>query len=121
MIHFCSGLKQFMAPGNCISNRIAIEIAYAEAKQQWLIPAQVAPGTTIRQAIESCGILQQCLTINLAKNKVGIFGKIMPLETQVQAGDRIEIYRPLAIEPKMARRLRTGQSNPKTVHIVPAS
>ena len=44
--------------------------------------------------------------INLNENKVGIFSKQRELQDVVQAGDRIEIYRPLLIDPKAARRLR---------------
>ncbi|SMN11040.1 UPF0125 protein yfjF [uncultured Candidatus Thioglobus sp.] len=85
---------------------IPIEVAYADAKKNWLISLLVEPGCTVEQGIEFSGILVQCPTIDLAINKVGVFSKIVDLDTLVTAGDRIEIYRPLIIEPKHARRLR---------------
>jgi len=83
-----------------------IEVAYASPEQSWLIPLSVEEGSTIKQAIVSSGILEQCPEINLEINKVGIFSKIIALDTLLRAGDRIEIYRPLILDPKEARRLR---------------
>lgn len=88
------------------STTMPIEIAYATPKKNWLIALDVEAGTTIKEAIISSGILNQCPTIDLQKNKVGLFSKIVDLDTLVKAGDRIEIYRPLILDPKQARRLR---------------
>jgi putative ubiquitin-RnfH superfamily antitoxin RatB of RatAB toxin-antitoxin module len=85
---------------------ISIEVAYASANQSWLIPVEVEEGTTVQQAIASSGIMEQCPDINLQTNKVGLFSKIIELDVPVRAGDRIEIYRPLVLDPKEARRLR---------------
>ncbi|QOJ24114.1 MAG: RnfH family protein [Gammaproteobacteria bacterium] len=83
-----------------------VEIAYALPQVQVLQKLDVPPGCTVEQAIRSCGILQQFPEIDLAKNKLGIFGKITQLQVVLQPHDRIEIYRPLIIDPKEARRLR---------------
>lgn len=85
---------------------IQIEVAYATPAQSWLIPLSIEQGSTIQQAIVSSGILEQCPEINLEINKVGIFSNIAMLDTFLRAGDRVEIYRPLILEPKQARRLR---------------
>lgn len=85
---------------------IPIEVAYASSVQSWLIPISVEEGSTIKQAIAISGILEQCPEINLEINKIGIFGNIATLDTLLRAGDRIEIYRPLILDPKEARRLR---------------
>jgi len=95
-----------MAVGNDTSNLMPIEVAYASDDQSWLIPFEVEEGTTVQQAITSSGILEQCPDINLQTNKVGLFSKIIELGVPVRAGDRIEIYRPLILDPKEARRLR---------------
>ena len=91
-------------------NYIPIEVAYADAKKNWLISLLVEPSCTVRQGIEFSGVLAQCPVIDLAINKVGIFSRIVHLDTLVKAGDRIEIYRPLIIEPKHARRLRAEKN-----------
>lgn len=83
-----------------------IEVVYARPEQAHMIPMQVNPGTTIRQAIEISGLLQQCPDIDLACNKVGIFSKLKNLDTVLSDGDRVEIYRELRADPKEARRKR---------------
>ena len=102
-----------MAVDSDTSNLIPIEVAYASADQSWLVPFDVEEGTTVQQAISRSGILKQCPEIDLEKNKVGIFSKIAALDVQVRAGDRIEIYRPLILDPKEARRLRAEKAKQK--------
>ena len=88
---------------------IKVEVAYARADQQVLLEVQVAAGATVREAIEASGVLARFPEIDLARNKVGVFGKIMPFDTRLRAGDRIEIYRPLIGDPKEIRRLRAAE------------
>ena len=57
-------------------------------------------------AIKKSSILLYFPEINLSKNKVGIYGKLVELDHIVKNNDRIEIYRPLSIDPKKARRVR---------------
>lgn len=102
-----------MVSDNVLPKIIPIEVAYASANQSWLIPFEVEEGTTVQQAIASSGILEQCLEINLQTNKVGLFSKIIELDVLVRAGDRIEIYRPLILDPKEARRLRAEKAKQK--------
>ncbi|MEE8233841.1 MAG: RnfH family protein [Gammaproteobacteria bacterium] len=102
-----------MATDNAIPISFPIEVAYASSQQSWLIPFNVEEGTTIQQAIEISGILERCPEIDLETNKVGIFSKIVALDVLIRAGDRIEIYRPLIIDPKQARRLRAEKEKQK--------
>jgi putative ubiquitin-RnfH superfamily antitoxin RatB of RatAB toxin-antitoxin module len=44
--------------------------------------------------------------IDLSKQKVGIFGKLAKLDTVVQEGDRVEIYRQITADPNMVKRRR---------------
>lgn len=83
-----------------------IEVAYALPHVQILQKLDVPPGCTVEQAIRRCGILQQFPEIDLAKNKLGIFGKFTQPQAVLQPHDRVEIYRALIIDPKEARRLR---------------
>ncbi len=86
-----------------------ISVSYAHpAKPAWM-RLDVDEGCTLRAAIERSGILARYEDIDLERNKVGIFGKIKPLETVLAEGDRVEIYQPIVIDPKTApRRKRTG-------------
>jgi putative ubiquitin-RnfH superfamily antitoxin RatB of RatAB toxin-antitoxin module len=89
-----------------MANLYEIEVAYAGTTQQKVIKLQVEPGCTVLAAIKQSGILEQFAEIDLAQNPVGVFSKKVSLEKLVAAGDRIEIYRPLLIDPMQARRIR---------------
>ena len=81
-----------------------IGIAYATpAKQVWL-NIEVPDGATVRDAIDKSGILKQFPEIDLEAQKVGVFGKVTPLDTVLEEGSRVEIYRPITCDPKTVRR-----------------
>ncbi len=87
-----------------------ISLVYLSETQQILHQLQVNAPCSVRLAIEQSGILRECSEINLAVNKVGVFGRRTSLESLVQEGDRVEIYRPLKIDPKEIRRLRAKKA-----------
>lgn len=72
----------------------------------FLVTCDVHPGTSIEAVIQQSGVLEQYPMIDLQTWKVGIYSQKKPLDTIVQAGDRVEIYRPLARDPKTIRRER---------------
>lgn len=84
-----------------------VEVAYALPDMQILKKITVMEGCTVNEAILISQILDQFPEIDLAKHKVGIFGKFAQHDTPLQPNDRIEIYRALIIDPKDARRQRT--------------
>ena len=92
-----------------MADEITVEIAYALPQEQVVLPLAVAPGTTIQQAIEQSGILSRFPDIELAKNKVGIFGKLGKLDTALREHDRVEIYRSLIADPKEVRKKRAEE------------
>jgi putative ubiquitin-RnfH superfamily antitoxin RatB of RatAB toxin-antitoxin module len=83
-----------------------VEIAYASPGDQLIIPLEIETAVTAEQAIRRSGILQRFPEIDLNINKIGIFGKLVPLDQPLQAGDRVEIYRKLTADPKLARQQR---------------
>lgn len=87
-------------------NLINIEVVYADDKDQAVIAMQTELNIQVLEAIQRSGILKQFPQINLSLNKIGIFSKIVSLDTILNDGDRIEIYRPLKIDPKQARKHR---------------
>jgi len=95
--------------GQVAGSHFAVEVAYALPEQQVIIPLEVAPGTTIREAIQRSGILERFPEIDLEKNKVGIFGRLTKLESELRPQDRVEIYRPLIADPKAVRKQRAAQ------------
>jgi putative ubiquitin-RnfH superfamily antitoxin RatB of RatAB toxin-antitoxin module len=96
-----------------MKKRINIEVAYALLDQQWLLAVEVEEGSTIEAAILQSGILQQAPAINLRRQTVGVFSKRKQLSDVVEDGDRIEIYRPLVIDPKEARRAKAKKARVK--------
>jgi len=89
-----------------MSEKIMIEVAYALPSVQVLLKQTVPAEATIAEAIAASGILEKYPEIDLAKNKVGIFGKLTKTDASLRDKDRIEIYRPLIADPKEVRRQR---------------
>jgi hypothetical protein len=87
---------------------IQVEVAYAREHAQALLPVQGEIGMTVADAIERSGIQARFPEIDLAVNKVGIFGKVTKLDQVLASGDRVEIYPPLIADPKQARKQRAG-------------
>ncbi len=83
-----------------------VEVVYALINQAHIIPLRVTPDCTIRQAIDQSDIMKNYPDIDLSINRVGVFNKLRDLDDILEEGDRIEIYRPLQVDPKEARRRR---------------
>jgi len=86
--------------------QLRIEVAYALREEQVLVSLEVEEGATVLQAIESSRILARFPEIELVSERVGVFGKVVALNTPLRDGDRVEIYRRLEADPKEARRRR---------------
>ena len=89
---------------------VEIEIVYGKTGSAQVFRQKVPDRTTLRQAIEQSGILEMYPEIDLNENKVGIFSKKGELCDPVRDGDRIEIYLPLQVDPKEARRRRARKA-----------
>lgn len=92
---------------------IPVEVAYATPRKQLIVALQVPPGTTAHEAIAMSNIADEFPAINLSEDPVGIFSKTLdgksrptPRDYVLQSHDRVEIYRPLTLDPKQARRQR---------------
>lgn len=88
---------------------IQVEVAYATPEKQLIVNAKVLPNATIEEAVRASGMLEQFPEIELTSAKVGVFGRLATLQTRLTAGDRVEIYRPLLIDPKLARKQRVAK------------
>jgi uncharacterized protein len=93
-----------------MSGLLSIEVCYALPDGQTLIPVELPEGATAQQALDASGILQRYPQIDLARQKVGVFGKLKPLDTVLADHDRVEIYRPLIVDPKAARQRRVEKT-----------
>ncbi len=88
---------------------IDVEVVYALPAQQPLLRVQLDEGATVEEAIRASGVLAAFPEIDLARNKVGIFSKLVKLDEKVRDRDRVEIYRPLIADPKEVRRKRAEE------------
>ena len=89
--------------------QITVEVVFARPDEQVLEQLRVPVDSTVEAVIRSSGILKRFPEIDLATNKVGIFGKATKLSAGLHEGDRIEIYRPLIADPKEARKKRAAE------------
>jgi hypothetical protein len=88
-----------------------VGIAYSEPAGQVWLNLDVPEDVTVRDAIERSGILRQFPHIDLTTQKVGIFGKVVKLDSPLRAGDRIEIYRPITCDPQTVPRRDAGEDD----------
>lgn len=79
---------------------IRVEVVYATAESVNSVTVQLPPGATVRDALDASGMT--------AGGAVGVFGKVVGAQTRLKDGDRVEIYRPLAADPKEQRRRRAA-------------
>ncbi len=87
---------------------IPVEVAYARPDEQIIVALDVEPGTTVEEAIKASGILARFPEIDLKSNKVGVFGKLTKLASELRPKDRVEIYRALIADPKEVRKQRAA-------------
>ncbi|MDX1604613.1 MAG: RnfH family protein [Candidatus Competibacterales bacterium] len=88
-----------------------VEVAYARPDRQWLITIELPPGSTAAQALAHSGLLETLPEIDPVSAPLGLFGRRCAPDTVLQPGDRVEVYRPLQIDPKQARRRRARARN----------
>lgn len=99
-----------------MTNKISIEVAYALPKQQKIVEVEVEEGTLAIDAAKAANIDRffEGLELDIDTLKMGIFGKaIKPKSHIMQAGERIEIYRPLLADPKASRKARADKAKAK--------
>ncbi|MGH8398611.1 MAG: RnfH family protein [Gammaproteobacteria bacterium] len=83
-----------------------IEIVYARPDAQRLVSLCLEAGASVRDAVVCSGLLREFSEIDITRNKIGIFGRLVSPDTLLRDGDRVEIYRALLKDPKDARRER---------------
>ncbi|MBW7981984.1 RnfH family protein [Enterobacillus tribolii] len=89
---------------------ISVEVVYALPERQYLRKVTLPEGANVEQAIVSSGLLELRTDIDLSRNKVGIFSRAVKLSDILRDGDRVEIYRPLLVDPKELRRQRAERT-----------
>lgn len=88
--------------------KLRVEVIYALPDAQHVLSARLAPGATVGDALEACGICALHPEIDPARQALGIFGRRAKLNQRLRQDDRVEIYRALIADPKSARRQRAA-------------
>ena len=93
--------------------QITVEVAYALAHKQKIIPVKVAAGTSARDVVSQSGIARDFPEVDVETADLGLFGKAIKDDYQPEPGERLEIYRPLKADPKDARKARAAKAKEK--------
>ena len=92
-----------------MSELISVEVVYPLPQKQEIFMVKLPLGATVREAIESSGVLAKYPEIDLAKSKLGVFAKLAKPDSVLRDRDRVEIYRPLIADPKEVRKQRAAE------------
>ena len=94
---------------------IQVTIAYSPTARNVVeIAMFMAPNSTLLAALQASGLLERYPEINQEETQLGIWGRKASLDQLLQAHDRIEIYRHLTVDPKVARRERFAKQGART-------
>jgi putative ubiquitin-RnfH superfamily antitoxin RatB of RatAB toxin-antitoxin module len=86
---------------------IAVELAWSAAPQQWQRQhLQLPAGSTALAALRASGLADRLGADVLDSLTLALWGRAIPPETVLRDLDRLELLRPLQVDPKEARRLR---------------
>ena len=88
---------------------ISVEVCYARADVQAVAALKLAPGTTAGDAVKQSGLARRFPELD-GTQPLGIYGRRVADDHVLQDGDRVEIYRPLTVDPKEARRRRAEKN-----------
>ena len=90
--------------------QIGVEVVYALPQRQEIFSLRLPSGATVKEAIVASGVLTKYPDIDLAKNKLGVFARLVKPDTVLRDRDRVEIYRPLIADPKEVRKQRAAKA-----------
>ena len=88
--------------------QVTVDVVFARPERQILRCVQLPAGSTVEDALAASGLAEEA-----RPGGVGIHGKAVPAKTVVRDGDRVEIYRPLHVDPKDLRRARAARTRAK--------
>lgn len=92
------------------SELLRIRVIYALPDHQATVDLQLPAGTSLTEAVTRSGLLQKFPEAAARPLACAIFGRAVPLTYELRDGDRIEILRPLLVDPKQSRR-ETAERN----------
>ena len=96
------------------SGLVEIEVACAWPEKQLLRLLQVPVGTTARQALRLSGLAEEFTGLDIETAPLGVFGRVVADSYAPSAGERVEVYRPLRLDPREARKKRAQVGSTST-------
>ena len=87
-----------------MTGQINVEVVAGLSDRQLLLEVAVDDGATVQAAVEASRILKRLPEIKTDEIRYGVWGKVVEPGHRLKAGDRVEIYRPLKMDPREARR-----------------
>lgn len=108
-------MRSLRAPAKCMAEAelISVAVVYALPDRQTIVNVRVPSDATVEDAVRASGLLEQFTEI-ARPPKCAIYGRAVDLAVRLRAGDRVEILRPLAIDPKEGRRRAAAQGRLRT-------
>ena len=85
---------------------LRIEVVYALPAGEDAVTLKLPSGATATDAVRASGMLARHPEIDLGRQKIGIYGRVVAAAAPLSDGDRVEVYRALVLGPKEARRRR---------------
>ena len=87
-----------------MTDSIRVEVVFATPERQELVALHLRPGATVAEAIGESGLQKLFAEVDFDELQVGIWGRVADRSAELSDGDRVELYRPLAKDPRDARR-----------------
>lgn len=85
---------------------LSVEVVYALPLDEDAVTLSLAAGATAGEAVRASGMLERHPEIDLRRHPIGVHGRVVSVRTLLRDGHRVEIYRPLRVDAKEARRRR---------------
>ena len=85
---------------------LRVEVVYALPGSEDAVSVELPAGSTAADAVRASGILARHPQIDPRRQSLGIYGRAVAAGAALCDGDRVEIYRPLVVDPREARRRR---------------
>lgn len=101
---------------------IRVAVVHASAPRQvWQVELDVSTGTTVREALHTSGLLEAFPSVDLGAGAVSVWGRRAQPGQVLRDGDRVEVCRPLTVDPKVARRERFRAQGARTAGLFATS
>lgn len=93
-----------------IAPEIVIDVLYALPDEQHQVTVGLASGASVADAVAHSGLVERFPAIGEGPLHCAVFNRVVPLQEVLASGDRVEILRPLQVDPKEQRRREAARA-----------